>query len=165
MKTCKKLFCALLTLCLLLTATACGGKSQADAPASGGQQTEPAPQEPAAQEEAHKVAMILPGSITDMSWNYTSYDGLKKIEAAGAEISYQEKVDTAQAEDSIRTYASSGYDLIYIGSNIFEEQTLAVAPDFPDTTFIIISGSTIQDNVCTFCKGEGSYPGKGLGLI
>lgn len=150
MKTCKKLFCAILTLCLLLTTTACGSKNQEPAPAPSQQQTETPAQEPAAAEETHKVAMILPGSITDMSWNYTSYDGLKKIEAAGAEISYQEKVDTAQVEDSIRTYASSGYDLIYIGSNIFEEQTLAVAPDFPDTTFIIISGSTIQDNVCSF---------------
>ena len=151
MKTCKKLFCALLTLCLLLTATACGGQKQSDA-ASDGQQAETPAEEPAAApaEETHKVAMILPGSIADMSWNYTSYDGLKKIEETGAEISYQEKVDTAQVEDSIRTYASSGYDLIYIGSNIFEEQTLAVAPDFPDTTFIIISGSTIQDNVYSF---------------
>lgn len=142
MKAWKKLCCTILTLSLLLALTACGGKDSGAAPSET--------DEPGTAESKHKVAMILPGAITDMSWNFTSYDGLKKIEAAGAEISYQEKVDTAQVEDSIRTYASSGYDLIYIGSNIFEEQTLAVAPDFPETTFIIISGSTIQDNVYSF---------------
>ena len=150
MKTCKRLICTLLALSMLLALAACS----ANAPSGTNVSTE-APSETnistnAPVKTAHKVAMILPGAITDMSWNYTSYDGLKKIEAAGAEISYQEKVDTAQVEDSIRTYASSGYDLIYIGSNIFEEQTLAVAPDYPDVTFVIISGSTIKDNVYSF---------------
>ncbi|MBU5625554.1 BMP family protein [Oscillibacter sp. MSJ-2] len=148
MKTLKKLWCALLAMTMLLALSACGGSGgSSSAPGADGSGSGAAS---SSGEEAHKVAMILPGAITDMSWNYTSYDGLMKIEEAGAEVSYQEKVDTAQVEDSIRTYASSGYDLIYIGSNIFEEQTLAVAPDFPDTTFIIISGSTIEGNVYSF---------------
>lgn len=139
----KKFACAFLALTMLLALAACGGTDEESPAQEDGEA-------PAAEESGHKVAMILPGSITDMSWNYSSYEGLKQIEATGAEISYQEQVDTAQVEDSIRTYASSGFDLIYIGSNIFEEQTLAVAPDFPDTTFIIISGATIQDNVYSF---------------
>jgi len=148
-KRMKMVICIILSALMILSITACGTKSTSGSSAgsaSGSSSSANSKND----SKSHKVAMILPGSITDKSWNYTSYDGLKKIEADGAEISYQEKVDTSQVEDSIRTYASSGYDLIYIGSNIFEDQTVSVAADFPDVTFIIISGNTNTGNVHSF---------------
>ena len=85
----KKFACAFLALTMLLALAACGGTDEESPAQEGGEA-------PAAEESGHKVAMILPGSITDMSWNYSSYEGLKQIEASGAEISYQEQVDTAR---------------------------------------------------------------------
>ena len=35
--------------------------------------------------KANRVALILEGAISDMSWNATAYAGLQKIEAMGAE--------------------------------------------------------------------------------
>ena len=32
-----------------------------------------------------KIAVLLPGSITDESWNQTAYEGLQQIEAMGYE--------------------------------------------------------------------------------
>lgn len=132
MKYVKNTFVCLLCLLMLVSLGACGKSNASE------------------NNEAVKVALILPGAITDMGWNYTQYKGLEKNGESGAEISYQEKVGTAQVEDSLRTYASSGYGLIFLGTNIFEEQTLAVAPDFPETTLVIVAGSTRQDNVYSF---------------
>lgn len=150
MKHLRKVFVCLLCLLMLVSLAACG-KSDAGT-----------------KSETAKVALILPGAISDMGWNYTQYMGLEKIGESGAEISYQEKVGTAQVEDSLRTYASSGYGLIFLGTNIFEEQTLAVAPDFPETTFVIVAGSTRQDNVYSFKVSDaekGFLMGAAAGLM
>ena len=40
-----------------------------------------------------KVAIVLPGTITDESFNQTGYEGLKMIEKGlGAQIAYSERV-------------------------------------------------------------------------
>lgn len=87
-----------------------------------------------------KVAVILQGAISDMSWNATAYNGLKKIEALGAEISYQENVPIASVSDSINTYATEGYDVIFLSTNGYEDFGAQAAPQYPDVQFILING-------------------------
>jgi basic membrane protein A len=106
----------------------------------------PAEEAPAA-EEAKRVALIMEGPISDMSWNATAYNGIKKVEALGAEISYQENVPVSSLADSIRTYATDGFDVIFLATNSYKDVTLEVAKDFPDTQFIIINGGVAVDNV------------------
>lgn len=84
-----------------------------------------------------KVAAVFGGPITDKSWNETAYNGLKDIESMGAEVSYVESCAAADAPDAIRTFASSGYNVIYINSSAFKDSAYEIAPEFPDVTFII----------------------------
>ena len=51
-----------------------------------------------------KIAILLPGYITDQSWNQGAYEGLKELEAQGYEIAYTEDVQAANMESTFRTY-------------------------------------------------------------
>ena len=95
----------------------------------------------------HKVALILSGPVSDMSWNATAYNGLKEIEKLGAEIAYQENVDNSSLADVINNYATGGYDLIFLSTNGYEDIGLKEAKNYPDVTFFIINGATTVDNV------------------
>lgn len=125
----KKIFALVLVLTMVMSlAISCGKKT----PVS----TEPTP-DPA---KKMKVAVILQGAISDMSWNKTAYDGLKKIEALGAEVSYQENVAVSSLADSINTYATEGYNLIFLSTNGYEDVGAQAAPQYPNTEFILING-------------------------
>ena len=87
-----------------------------------------------------KAAVILSGPISDMSWNATAYNGIKKIEALGAEISYQENVPVSSLADSINTYGSEGYDVVFLSTNSYEDIGAQYAPQYPKTQFILING-------------------------
>ncbi len=64
---------------------------------------------------------------------------------------YQENVpeNAADAERVIRQFAQDGYDVIFTTSFGYMDPTINVAKDFPDTTFIHISGFKTADNVGT----------------
>ncbi|MFV0413766.1 MAG: BMP family protein [Oscillospiraceae bacterium] len=93
-----------------------------------------------------KVAAIFGGSIADGNWNETQYNGLKAIEALGATIGYMENVGDADAAEAARTYASEGYNLIYLTTNSYQDYCSPVAKDFPETTFVQVNGTLIEDN-------------------
>lgn len=117
---------------VMIFAAGCGKK----APTGNSQNTN----DEETQKEKPKVAVILQGAISDMSWNKTAYDGLKKIEALGAEVSYQENVPISSVSDSINTYATEGYDLIFLSTNGYEDFGAQAAPQYPDTQFVLING-------------------------
>lgn len=141
----KKLFALLLTLALTLSLAACGGSKKA-APAPGA--------DPAPSADPVRVACILSGPISDMSWNYTAHQGLLKIEAMGAEIAYQENVENSALPDCISTYAGDGYDMIILSTNSYEEASLPIVKDYPDTQFIIINGQTTAGNVTSYAVAD-----------
>lgn len=97
-----------------------------------------------------RVALILEGAISDMSWNATAYEGLKKIEAMGAEVAYVENIPAASVADSIRTYADEGYDVIFLSTNSYADAGEATAKDYPDTQFFMINSNVVADNVASF---------------
>lgn len=97
-----------------------------------------------------RVALILEGAISDMSWNATAYNGLKKIEALGAEVAYVENVPAASVADSIRTYADEGYDVIFLSTNSYADPGAATAKDYPNTQFFMINSGVVEDNVASF---------------
>src|SRR5271165_401254 len=67
---------------------------------------------PAVAANTRKVAMLLPGSINDQSWNAVGYKGLMKLKADGWETAYSENVQAADEVEALRDYAKRGYDLI-----------------------------------------------------
>ena len=98
--------------------------------------------------EKFKVAMLLPGSISDAGWNALAYEGLKAIEKQlGAEISHAETRTPTDQEEQFRAYALEGYNMVFGHGYEFQDPAKAVAPDFPETIFITSSGGTITDNI------------------
>jgi basic membrane lipoprotein Med (substrate-binding protein (PBP1-ABC) superfamily) len=98
-----------------------------------------------------KIAIVLPGPITDHDFNQVGYDGVK---AAGAElgvkIAYAENVSDANAQRTIRNFAQQGYNLIFAHSFSFGDATLAVAKAFPKTVFMAGTATGNAPNVGTY---------------
>ena len=92
---------------------------------------------PAGKYAGLRVALILPGSVDDRSWNTGAYNDLMQLKAdTGVEVSYIEKVTVANLEAALRDYGSQGYDLIIAHSSNFMDAIAKVAPDFPKSIFV-----------------------------
>lgn len=113
-----------------------------------------------AQGEKLKVGFVYVGPISDDGWTYEHEQGRLAINAAypdTVETAYVENVAETMADAGrvIRDFAQKGYKLIFTTSFGFMDPTIEVAKDFPDTTFIHISGYKTADNVGTgFAKIE-----------
>ena len=93
-----------------------------------------------------KVALILPSNIDDQGWSTAAYLGLQAIEETyGCETHYSEFVGQSEMEERFRTYAESGYNVIFGHGSEFFDAAAAVAPDFPDVAFIITSTDQYQE--------------------
>jgi len=92
-----------------------------------------------------KVALLLPGNISDQGWNATAYNGLKLIEKdLGAEVAYMENVPQSNFEEVFRRYAQEGYRVIFAHGFQFGDAAMKVAKDFPNTWFIVTSTTISQ---------------------
>ncbi|NSZ20021.1 BMP family protein [Agrobacterium vitis] len=106
---------------------------------------------PAAAQQPLKIAMILPGPISDNDWNAGGYNGLQAAgKALGLEVAYSENVTDADAERVMRDYASRGYGLIFAHSFSYGDAVLNVAADFPGTTFMAGTAQSLAPNVGTY---------------
>ncbi len=103
--------------------------------------------------EPIKVGFVYVGPIGDLGWTYAHDQGRLALEEAlpNVETGYQENVpeNPADAERVIRQFAQDGYDVIFTTSFGYMDPTINVAQDFPDTTFIHISGFKTAENVGT----------------
>jgi len=88
-----------------------------------------------------KVAMLLPGSINDQSWNAQGHAGLLAMQAQGAEIAFSENVQPADHIEAMRDYARRGFTAVIGHSGRFLSAAQRVGPEFQRTTFIVGSGS------------------------
>lgn len=166
MRTYKKLASLLLAM-LLLCAVVAGCKSEpepapvvpAPAPEAPAEQgSEPTPEQPAVlppedttvDASSYKVAMMLAGSISDGGWHYTQYQGIEKITALGAETSWQDNVAYTNASENMISYCEEGYNVIFLSTSNFLEYAQAVAPQYPDVTFFIVSSAVNEGNIRGF---------------
>ncbi len=93
-----------------------------------------------------KVAALLPGPINDGGWNTSMYESLKhQEEVLGAEIAYTENTPESDYEEIFRTYAESGFTVIFGHGFQFGEAAKKVAPNYPDTVFIVNSSTFTQE--------------------
>ena len=100
--------------------------------------------------KANRVALILEGAISDMSWNATAYAGLEKIAAMGAETHYVENVPVSAVGDSIRTFADSDYNIIFLATSTYADEAERVMGDYPDVMFFMINSAVTGPNARSF---------------
>jgi basic membrane lipoprotein Med (substrate-binding protein (PBP1-ABC) superfamily) len=107
-----------------------------------------------------KIAMIMPGPITDNDWNSVGYNGLQAAaKALGAEVTYAENVSDADAERVLRDFAQRGYGLIFAHSFSFGDAALNAAEAFPQTIFMAGTASKLAANLGTYSNPDyqGAY--------
>ncbi len=111
------------------------------------------PADSAKKEEAaapkKKIALICNGSITDMGWDQSSYEGLMNIAKSldNVEVSYQENVLPGAAKDVLRNYGNDKYDLIIANNLDYSDIVMEIAPEFPNTWFAVNFGYAAGENI------------------
>jgi len=111
-----------------------------EAPAEEVKEEAPA-EEPAAEMEQVRVAIVMPSTITDLAWSQALYDALVEIQTEmggpdNMEIAYSETMfNVTDAAAAIRDYAADGYDVVIAHGTQYGTSLFELAPDFPDTTF------------------------------
>lgn len=106
--------------------------------------------EKAGKEGVLKVALILPGKKDDVSFNQAMFQGMQKYaEAHKDEIDLKivENVyEVADIEPALMDFADQGYDVVFGHGFQFMEPIVKVAPNYPDTDFLLGTGYKSVDN-------------------
>ncbi|BEP29450.1 BMP family protein [Helicovermis profundi] len=88
----------------------------------------------------YKIVLVLPGPINDQGWNATAYAGLQMVEKdMGIKMEYVESVQQADFEATFRDYGEKKYDLVFGHGIQFLDAAKKIAPQYPDTYFMIIN--------------------------
>jgi basic membrane protein A len=98
---------------------------------------------PATQDGKFNVAMVLIGPHDDGGWSQAHYEGLEYIRdnMDDVHVAYIENVpEGADSEQVFRSLSRKGFDLIYGTSFGYMDAMEALAEEFPDITYIHISG-------------------------
>ncbi len=152
----KKLFFVLsLVLVATLALTACAPKEPAA--------TEEAA--PAAEGDTFKVAMLtdlggLAASEEVKGFSDLGWEAVQRAETElGVEVTLLEAKELADLEPNLIKMASEGYDVVVGVGYLFTDAMAAVAPQYPDTKFIIVDSVVDQPNVASlvFAEEQGSF--------
>ena len=108
-----------------------------------------------------KIALVLPGSIDDQSWNASNYVGAKAVEEEyGIKVDVVESCPVEDFDATFTEFGEKGYDLVLSAGSQFDEAIANVAPNYPETLYTAING-VISDteNMCPVYpkEYEGSY--------
>jgi basic membrane protein A and related proteins len=97
-----------------------------------------------------KIAIALPGSITDGGWSQAAYDALVAAKAQyGIEFAFTEKIKEPDHVETLSDYARRGYNLVIAHGGEFQDAVNRTAPRFPKTTFVVNNGLKTDKNVAT----------------
>ncbi len=85
-----------------------------------------------------KVALVLPGPITDGTFNSAAHKGIKAAEKKyDIKVSIRENTKFAEIESVMRNYAKDGYDVIIGHGFQFGEPAKKLHKQFPKTWFVV----------------------------
>lgn len=112
-----------------------------------------------------KVAMLLPGSINDQSWNAGGYAAMTKLKAKGAETAYSENVPPADHIETMKDYARRGFNPVIGHSGRFLSAAQRVGPEFEKTTFIVGSGAAGMGKNVTSVDYDNAQVGYLMGVL
>lgn len=110
--------------------------------------------------EANPAVIFDLGGKFDKSFNEMSYTGAERFkDETGIEYSEFELQSDAQREQALRRFAQAGNNPVIVAGFSNATAMNKVAPDFPDTDFVIIDMVVDQPNVrsVVFAEHEGSY--------
>jgi len=97
-----------------------------------------------------KVAIVMPGNITDKSWSQAGYEGIQAAQKAlGLDVAYSEKVAQPDQAEAMSDYARRGYKVVIGHGGEFQDAAEHVAAKYPDTIFVINNGTKAGGNVAT----------------
>ncbi len=97
-----------------------------------------------------KVALLTPGPVSDAGWSAMAFQGLKGIKAKfNAEVS-NEEASGGKIRDALRSYAQEGYNLVIGHGFEYNEPSVEIAKDFPNTVFVSSSGGGTAPNAGAF---------------
>ena len=97
--------------------------------------------EPAEPEQAFRVAIVMPSSITDAAFSQSMFEALLAVQnemggESKVEIAYSEGMfNVPDAAAALRDYASQGYNLVIAHGSQYGTSLKEVAPEFPETSF------------------------------
>lgn len=129
----------------LLTFAACA-PAPAPTPAA-------APQ--AAPAKPFKVGLVHPSPVTD-SWSGLAYAALQRAQKElGAEIANVQVRDPAGYEKAFSDFGSQGYNVVIGHGYQYDDAAAKVAPQFPNTYFVIVNGRSVANNL----TGINTVPG------
>ena len=100
------------------------------------------------------------GGKFDKSFNESAYNGAQRwVEETGGSYAETELANEAQREQTMRRMADRGHSPIVVLGFANASTLEAVAPDYPDTEFVIVDMVVEQPNVksIVFSEHEGSY--------
>ncbi len=108
-----------------------------------------------------RVAIVLPGVVTDKSFNQAGFEGVRRAaDELNIEFAYSEKTAQPDQPQALSDYARRGYDLVIGHGGEFQESVSKIAARFPDTQFLIVNGTEPGDNTATM-----SFDFLGLGYV
>ena len=85
-----------------------------------------------------RVALVLPGPITDGTFNSAAHKGIKAAEKKyDIKVSIRENTKFAEIESVMRNYAKDGYDVIIGHGFQFGEPAKKLHKQFPKTWFVV----------------------------
>lgn len=97
-----------------------------------------------------KIAIVLPGIITDKAWNQAGYEGVEIAKKnLGVETAYVEKVEQADQAEALSDFARRGYNLVYAHGGQFDAAIQQVATQFPNTFFVGVNGAVQGANMAS----------------
>ena len=143
---------------LALVAVSCGEDEEEAAPPPPAEPApepppppEPAPEPPPPPEPAApagpevgkaspRIAQLHPDAVNAAGWYRNGFAAFEKMAAIlNTEPTVLEHISYDQAPQTLRQLAEEGFDIIVPHSSGYEAAVLEVAPDFPETWFIIYS--------------------------
>lgn len=108
-----------------------------------------------------KVALVLPGPITDGTFNTAAYQGIKSAEKKyDIKVSIQENTTFAQSESALLHFAREGYDVIIGHGFQFGDPAKKIHKKFPKTWFIVNTAKVAEaPNLASFDNrwGDAGY--------
>lgn len=110
--------------------------------------------------QANPAVIFDLGGKFDKSFNEMSYTGAERFrEETGIDYREFELQSDAQREQALRRFAQAGNNPVVVAGFSNATAMAAVAPDFPDTDFVIIDMVVDAPNVRSviFAEHEGSY--------
>ncbi len=150
----KKLTALLLSMSLVFSLAACGGKTEPTPAPDAGTET-PAPNAGA---DTIEIALVTDvGNIDDKSFNQASWEGVKEYaEANGISYDYfrPSEDSTVARVETIDTAISKGAKVVVCPGFLFEDAVWEVQTKYPDVQFLLLDGTPHDAAYSDFTQAE-----------